>query len=148
MNSPIKPINVLLVEDNAGDARLIKEALLENKLSITIDRVTDGIEALEYLRNEGQYKSVKQPELILLDLNMPRMDGRELLEIIKKDKKLKMIPVVILTTSSAEEDILRSYELHANAYVTKPVDLDQFIKIVHELEAFWFTIVRLPLQET
>lgn len=139
----VSPVKVLLVEDNYGDARLVEEALEENKLRIELNCVVDGVDALEYLRNPANEK----PDLILMDLNMPRMDGRELLEIIKSDEVLKRIPVVVLTTSSAEEDILSSYNLHANAYVTKPLDLDQFIKIVHELESFWFTIVQLPKRD-
>ena len=137
-------IRILLVEDNPGDVRLTKEALKEAKMKNQLAVVDDGVEAMAYLRQEGEYKEVLRPDLILLDLNLPKKDGRQVLQEIKLDPELKRIPVVILTTSQAEEDILRSYDLHANCYVTKPVDLDQFINIVKSINDFWFTIVRLP----
>ena len=139
-----KSIDILLVEDNPGDVRLTREALKEGKVLNTIHVVGDGIEALEFLRHEGKYAKAPHPDIILLDLNLPRMDGREVLAEIKTDPNLRRIPVVILTTSKAEEDILRSYDLHANCYITKPVDLDQFITVVKSVEEFWFTIVKLP----
>ncbi len=139
-----KPVEVLLVEDNPGDVRLTLEAFKENKLYSNMYVVGDGIEALAFLRQEGKYANAPRPGLILLDLNLPKKDGREVLAEIKGDPDLKRIPVVILTTSAAEEDILRTYNLHANCYVTKPVDLDQFIKIVRSIEDFWLTIVNLP----
>lgn len=137
-------IEILLVEDNPGDVRLIKESLLQNKLVINLSVVKDGMEAMAFLRREVPYAEAPYPDLILLDLNMPKKDGREVLAEIKTDEELKRIPVVVLTTSSSDKDILSSYNLHANAYVTKPVDLDQFLLIVHELKEFWFTIVKLP----
>ena len=140
----IKPIEILLVEDSPADVRLTQEALRDGKVLNHMSTVSDGIEALAYLRREGEYHEAARPDLILLDLNMPRMDGREVLERIKQDPDLKRIPVVILTTSQAEEDILKSYNLHANCYISKPVDLDQFIAVVKSIEDFWLTIVRLP----
>ena len=140
----IKAIDILLVEDNPGDVRLTREALKEGKVLNTLQVVGDGIEALEFLRHEGKYAKTPHPDIILLDLNLPRMDGRELLAVIKSDLNLRRIPVVILTTSKAEEDIIKSYDLHANCFITKPVDLDQFIKVVKSVEEFWFTIVKLP----
>ena len=139
-----KPIEILLVEDNPGDADLAKEALDSSKVRNRLFIVDDGVKAMEFLRKEGEYKGVPKPDLILLDLNLPRMDGRQVLAEVKKDKELRMIPIVILTTSSAEEDILRSYNLHANCYITKPIDLNQFMKVVRTIEDFWLTIVRLP----
>jgi chemotaxis family two-component system response regulator Rcp1 len=139
-----KPIDILLVEDNPGDVRLTTEALKEGKVLNKLHIAVDGIEALEFLRHEGKFITAVHPDIILLDLNLPRMDGRELLAIIKNDPKLRRIPVVILTTSKAEEDIIKSYDLHANCYITKPVDLDQFILVVKSVEEFWFTIVKLP----
>lgn len=139
-----KPIEILMAEDNPGDARLAKEALAEGKVMNNLNVVPDGVEALAFLKKEGQYKDKPRPDIILLDLNMPRMDGRELLARIKEEPDLKRIPVVILTTSKAEEDILKTYNLHANCYVTKPVDLDQFIAVVKAVENFWFTVVKLP----
>jgi len=139
-----RPIEVLLVEDNPGDVRLTVEAFKENKLYNDLHVVGDGIEALAFLRQEGKYANAPRPSFILLDLNLPKKDGRQVLAEIKEDPDLKRIPVVILTTSAAEEDILRTYDLHANCYVTKPVDLDQFIKIVRSIEDFWLTIVKLP----
>jgi len=139
-----RPIEILLVEDNEGDVRLTKEALKEGKVKNNLQVAYDGVEALEYLKSEGEHQGRVKPDLILLDLNLPRMDGRELLEKIKEDKDLRRIPVVILTTSKAEEDIVRTYDLHANCYITKPVDLEKFIVVVKSIEDFWMTIVRLP----
>ena len=137
-------IDILLVEDNPADVLLTQEALADSKLSLKLATVKDGEEALAYLQRQGEYADAPVPDLILLDLNLPRKDGRELLEDIKRDPALKVIPVVILTTSEAEEDVLRSYELHANCYITKPVRFDQFIKVVGSIQEFWFTIVKLP----
>ena len=137
-------IEILLIEDNAGDARLAKEALCDAKVRNNLTWVADGVEALAFLRREGKFEKAPRPDLILLDLNLPRKDGREVLSEIKGDEKLKRIPVVILTTSQAEEDILRAYHLNANCYISKPVDLDQFIKVVKTIEDFWLTIVKLP----
>jgi len=139
-----KPIEILLVEDNPGDVRLTMELLRESKIRNRVSVVNDGIGAMAYLRKEAEFSGAPRPDLILLDLNMPRKDGREVLAEIKQDPDLKRIPVVVLTTSSAEEDIVRSYNHHANAYITKPVDLDQFAKVVRSIEEFWFTIVKLP----
>ncbi len=137
-------IEILLVEDNPGDVRLTKEALKEGKILNNLNVVTDGVEAVAFLRREGNYTSAPRPELILLDLNLPKKDGREVLAEIKKDPSLKLIPVVILTSSAAEQDIVKSYNLHANCYVTKPVDLDQFIEVVKSIENFWLAVVKLP----
>lgn len=138
------PVEILLVEDSPGDVRLTKEALKEGKVLNNLHVVGDGVEALAFLRKEGSYKNAVRPDLILLDLNLPKKDGREVLEEIKSDPVLKRIPVVILTTSNAEKDILKSYELHANCYVTKPVDFEQFITVVKSVEDFWLTVVKLP----
>jgi CheY-like chemotaxis protein len=140
----IKAIKILLVEDNPGDARLTMEALKEGKFNNTLIHVRDGVEALDYLRREGAFKGAVRPDLILLDLNMPRKDGRETLAEIKADPDLRRIPVVILTTSKAEEDIFRSYDLHANCFITKPVKLAQFFDVVKNVEDFWMSIVKLP----
>ena len=137
-------IRILLVEDNPADAELATEALAESKLINELDHVEDGVEAMKYLRGEGAYAGRALPDLVLLDLNLPRMDGREVLAAIKSDEELRRIPVVILTTSESEEDILRSYDLHANCYITKPIDLNQFVRVVRAVEDFWITIVRLP----
>jgi len=137
-------IEILLVEDNPGDVRLTVEALRDAKILNNLNVVTDGAEALAFLRREGKYADVRRPELILLDLNLPKKDGREVLAEIKGSENLKAIPVVILTSSSAEQDIVKSYSLHANCYITKPVDLDQFIKVVKSIENFWLTVVKLP----
>ena len=139
-----RPIEILLVEDNPGDVRLTVEGLKESKVRNNLHVARDGVEAMEFLHREGQHSSAVRPDLILLDLNLPRMDGREVLLEIKSDPKLKTIPVVVLTTSRAEHDVLRSYELQANCYITKPVDLEQFITVVKSIEDFWFTIVTLP----
>jgi CheY-like chemotaxis protein len=136
--------DVLLVEDNPADARLTIEALSEGRVLNHLHHVTDGVEALQFLRREPPWTEAPTPDVILLDLNMPRKDGREVLSELKADPALRLIPVVVLTTSEAESDILRSYELHANCYVTKPVDLDKFIEIVRTIEAFWLAIVKLP----
>ena len=140
-------IQVLLVEDNPGDVRLTKEALKEGKLLNQLTVVGDGVEALSFLRKEGKYADALQPELILLDLNLPKKDGREVLAEIKADPNLRRIPVVVLTTSSAEEDILKIYDLHANCYITKPVDLEQFMGVVKSIEDFWVSVVKLPSHE-
>ena len=142
-----KPIEILLVEDNPGDVRLTKEALREAKLSTRMHVAYDGVDALAFLRREGVYAEMPRPDLILLDLNLPKKGGREVLAEIKADEHLRRIPVVILTTSQAEQDIIETYNLHANAYVNKPVDLDQFAKVVKSIEDFWFEIVRLPFGE-
>jgi chemotaxis family two-component system response regulator Rcp1 len=135
---------ILLVEDNPGDVRLTMEALKEGKILNEVSVVSDGVEALAFLHREGGYAGAARPDLILLDLNLPKKDGREVLEEIKGDDDLKKIPVVVLTTSAAERDILKAYNLHANCYIAKPVDLDQFIRVVQSIEDFWLTIVRLP----
>ena len=140
----IQPIEILLVEDNPADVRLTTEALKEEKIYNNLHVVTDGVEAMAFLRREGKYAKAVRPDLILLDLNLPKKDGREVLEEIKSDDDLKTIPVVVLTVSQAEEDILKSYNLHANCYITKPVDLDQFIKVIRSVQEFWLTIVKLP----
>ena len=139
-----KVVQILLVEDNQGDIRLTIEALEEGKLRINLSIVEDGVKALEFLRNEGLYENAPRPDLILLDLNLPRKDGREVLSEIKSDPSFKLIPVVVLTTSDAEIDILKSYGLGANCYITKPVDINHFIEVVKQIEEFWLTIVKLP----
>ena len=138
------PIEILLVEDNPGDERLTREALREGKVYHKLHWAKDGVEAMEFLQQKGKYKDSPRPDIILLDLNLPKKDGREVLQDIKNDEKLKRIPVVILTTSKAEEDVLKSYNLHANCYVTKPVDLEQFIVVVKSIDMFWLTVVTLP----
>jgi chemotaxis family two-component system response regulator Rcp1 len=143
MNSRV--IEILLVEDNPGDARLTLEAFKEGKVLNNIRVMADGVEALAYLRREGpDYANAVQPDLILLDLNLPRKDGREVLAEIKADARLKKIPVVVLTTSADEEDVARAYGSHANCYITKPVDLDRFLSIVHSIDSFWLSLVKLP----
>ena len=137
-------IEILLVEDNPGDVRLTRQAVKDGKIRNRLHVAGDGVEALAYLRREGAYADAPRPDLILLDLNLPKKDGREVLAEIKADEQLKQIPVVVLTTSSSEQDILKTYGLHANCYVTKPVDLEQFIEVVQAIESFWFTIVKLP----
>ena len=139
-----RPIEILLVEDNPGDADLAREALENGKLANNLHVLDDGEKAMAFLRREGAYGAAPRPDLVLLDLNLPKKDGREVLAEIKADPNLKRIPVVILTTSKAEEDVLRSYNLHANCYVTKPIDLGQFLKVVKSIEDFWLTIVALP----
>ena len=140
-------VDILLVEDNPGDVRLTKEALKDAKVLNEIYVARDGVEAMEFLNKQGSFAEAPTPDLILLDLNLPRKDGREVLAEIKEDPMLKRIPVVILTTSKAEEDIIKTYNLHANAYITKPVDINRFVEIMHALEEFWFTIVKLPPKE-
>ena len=140
----VPPLEILLIEDNPGDVRLTSIALKRSKMLLNLNIVEDGNKALAYLRNEGEYSDAIRPDLIFLDLNLPGMDGRDVLAEIKTDPGLSSIPVVVLTCSSAEEDVLRSYALHANCFITKPVDLNQFIKIVSTIEDFWFTVVRLP----
>ena len=138
------PIEILLIEDNPGDVRLTQEALREGKVINNLAVVSDGVEALAYLRQKGRYAGATRPDVILLDLNLPRKDGREVLQEIKEDPNLKRIPVVVITSSSAEEDVLRSYNLHANCYISKPVDLEQFVTVVKSIEDFWMGIVKLP----
>jgi chemotaxis family two-component system response regulator Rcp1 len=140
----ITPIEILLVEDNPGDVRLTQEALKESKMHNILNVVNDGVEAMEFLRRQGKFTNVNRPDLILLDLNLPRKDGREVLDEIKSDNDLKRIPVVVLTTSKAEEDIIRMYTRQANCYITKPIDFDQFILVIKAVEEFWLTIVKLP----
>jgi CheY-like chemotaxis protein len=141
-----RAIEILLVEDNLGDARLTQEALREARVSNRMSHVRDGVEAMAFLRREGAFIRAPRPDLILLDLNLPRKDGREVLAEIKGDDRLRRIPVVVLTVSQADEDILRAYNLNANCYIAKPVDLDQFIKVVRSIEDFWLTIVKLPAE--
>lgn len=139
-----RPVQMLLVEDNPGDVRLTKETLKDAKMLVNLDVVGDGMEAMAFLRREGKHANAPRPDLILLDLNLPKKDGREVLAEIKQDPNLRRIPVVVLTISSAEEDILKSYNLYANAYVNKPLNLEQFAKITKAIEDFWFTVVKLP----
>ena len=139
-----KIIEILLVEDNPGDVRLTQEALRGAKVKVILSVVNDGVEAMAYLRQEGKYKDVSRPDLILLDLNMPRKNGHEVLSEMKADDALKQIPVVVLTVSKSDEDIIKSYNLHANCFITKPVDLIQFLNVVRSIEDFWLTIVKLP----
>lgn len=137
-------IKILLVEDNPGDVRLTREALKDSKLHNSLSVVEDGVEAMAFLKRESPYEDAPRPDIILLDLNLPRKDGREVLEEIKNDDDLRRIPVVVLTTSEDDNDILATYNLHANCYITKPVDLNRFIAIVKNIENFWFSIVKLP----
>jgi two-component system, chemotaxis family, response regulator Rcp1 len=139
-----QPLEVLLVEDSTGDVRLTREALKDAKVHINLRVVRDGIDAMAFLMREGEYVTAPRPDLILLDLNLPRKDGREVLKEIKENPELKSIPVVILTTSASEADILRSYMLHANCYITKPVNLDGFLTVVKSIDSFWLSIVKLP----
>lgn len=141
-----RPVEILLVEDNPGDVRLTREALREGKVRNNLSVAQDGVEALAFLRREGAYAEAPRPDLILLDLNLPKKDGREVLQEIKTDAGLRYIPVVVLTSSQAEKDILRAYDLHANCYVTKPVDFEQFSQVVQTIENFWFTVVKLPAE--
>jgi CheY-like chemotaxis protein len=140
----VRPVEILLVEDSQGDVELTREALHDAKVRNRLWVVGDGVEAIAFLRREGKHADAARPDLILLDLNLPRKDGRQVLAEIKADDNLKTIPVVILTTSKADEDILRSYDLHANCYVTKPVDLEKFIVVVRSIDVFWLTVVTLP----
>ena len=140
----VRVINVLLVEDDPGDVLMTQEAFEHHKLRNQLHVVPDGVEALAFLRREGKHEGAPRPGLILLDLNLPRKDGREVLEEIKSDETLRSIPVVVLTTSQAEEDILRSYNLHANAYVAKPVDFERFIDVIRQIDDFFVTVVKLP----
>jgi CheY-like chemotaxis protein len=139
-----KPIDILLVEDSKGDIGLIEEVFEEAKIKNNLHIAEDGEEAILFLNNQGPFSDAPRPDIILLDLNLPKKDGREVLQEVKEDDNLKNIPIVVLTTSKAEEDILRSYNLHANAYVTKPVDFNQFIKVIKTIEDFWLQIVKLP----
>ncbi|MBS1868418.1 MAG: response regulator [Actinobacteria bacterium] len=142
----LNAIDVLLVDDDPGDTLMIREAFEHNKVNNALECVADGVQAMQYLRREGEYANAPRPDLILLDLNLPRKDGREVLAEIKSDPQLATIPVVVLTTSHAEEDVLRSYQLHANAYVTKPVDFERFIEVVRQIDEFFVTVVKLPGQ--
>ncbi len=144
MNKNSKCIQILMVEDNSDDVDLTREALKDAKVHNELFVVKDGVEAMAFLRQEGEYRDMPRPDIILLDLNLPRKDGREVLAEIKKNGSLKRIPVVVLTTSQAEEDILKAYDQYVNCYITKPVDFDQFIKVVKSIDDFWFTIVKLP----
>ncbi len=144
MDSPRRTVEILLVEDNPGEVRLTIEALRDAKIRNNLHVAQDGDEALAFLRRQGPYAHAVRPDLIILDLNLPKKDGREVLAEVKEDPSLRRIPVVVVTTSSLEADIMRSYDLHANCYITKPVDLDQFIQVVRSIEAFWFEIVMLP----
>ena len=139
-----RPIEILLVDDDAGDRLITTEALQHSKVTNNLHTVVNGEEALAFLRREGGYADAVRPDLVLLDLNLPRRDGREVLQEVKGDPDLQHIPVIVLTTSQAEEDVLRSYQLHANAYVTKPVDFDRFVEVVRQIDEFFFTVVRLP----
>lgn len=143
-----RPVEFLLAEDNPGDVRLTKEALRESKISNNLNVVPDGVEAMAFLRREEKYADAPRPDVILLDLNLPKKDGREVLAEVKADPSLRLIPVVIITSSEAEQDVLKTYELYANCYVTKPVDLEQFIKVIQSIETFWLTIVTLPSSVT
>lgn len=142
--APGAPVEILLVEDNPGDVRLTVEALREGRVVSNLNVAHDGVEALAYLRREGKYGGAARPDLILLDLNLPRRDGREVLAEVKEDPDLRRIPVVVLTTSRAEEDIARSYDLHANCYITKPVELEEFFHVIRRIDDFWLSVVKLP----
>ena len=144
---PQRPIEILMVEDSPSDAQLTVEALHAAKIANRLSHVEDGVEALRFLRREGPYADAPRPDLILLDLNLPRKDGREVLDELKQDSDLKVIPVVVLTTSRSEHDVLRSYQLHANCYITKPVDFTQFMEVVKAIEHFWLTVVTLPKEK-
>lgn len=140
----VRPVDILLVEDNPGDVRLTQEILKEAKILNNLDIVTDGEAALAFLKNQGEYAAKPRPDLVLLDLNLPKIDGREVLAEIKQDMELKRIPVVILTVSQAEQDVIKTYDLHANCYIIKPINLDQFVEVVRAIEDFWLSIVKLP----
>jgi CheY-like chemotaxis protein len=144
MRNGEQPVEILLVEDNPGDARLAVEVLKDARVRNNMSTVTDGVAALAFLRHEGDYANVPRPDLILLDLNLPKKNGLEVLAEIKADRNLRLIPVVILTVSGDEEDFLKSYDLHANCCIKKPIDLEQFIKVIRSIEDFWLTIVKLP----
>ena len=139
-----RPINILLIEDNPGDVRLTQEAFKEGRMDIDLSVCMDGVEAVKFLKKQEKYGDAVTPDLILLDLNLPKMDGREVLEVVKSDPALKRIPVVVLTTSNAEQDILKSYNLHVNCYINKPVDFDKFFDIIQKIEDFWLSIAVLP----
>jgi CheY-like chemotaxis protein len=143
----IKPINVLIVEDNRADIRLIEEIFKKGKLYLNLQSVENGQEAMFFLKKEGKYKDVESPDLILLDLNMPIMNGHEFLDIVKQDESFKRIPIIVMTISKSDEDVLKSYNLHANAYIIKPVELNQFISTVQSIENFWLTIAKLPSEQ-
>jgi two-component system, chemotaxis family, response regulator Rcp1 len=143
-STPSEPVRILLVEDSPGDIRLTREVLRDAKIANELHIVGDGERAMAFLRREGDYAGVQRPDLILLDLNLPRKDGREVLAELNEDPELHLIPVIVLTTSAAEQDVLRSYDLKAACYITKPIDLDEFISVVRSIEAFWLSIVRLP----
>jgi CheY-like chemotaxis protein len=147
MGKDAKTIEVLLVEDSPGDVRLTREAFKDAKVLINLNVASDGVEAMAFLKREGEHARAPRPDLILLDLNLPKKDGREVLEEIKQSPELMSIPVVVLTTSGSEEDVLRSYRLHANCYITKPVGLEGFLKVVNSIDNFWLSIVKLPKQE-
>ena len=147
INTLKKPIDILLVDDSASDAELTEEALSNSKVVNALHWVEDGLEALDFLRQKGKYTNAPRPDLILLDLNLPKKDGREVLAQIKADPSLRLIPVVVFTTSAAEGDILNTYELNANCYVSKPIDLDQFISVIKLIEAFWLAVVKLPSEQ-
>lgn len=139
-----RPVNILLIEDNPGDVRLTQEAFKEGNMDVNLELVMDGVETIKYLRKESPYENTVIPDLILLDLNLPKKDGREVLEYIKSDPNLKRIPVVVLTTSNAEQDIIKSYNLHVNCYINKPVDFDKFFDIIQRIEEFWLRTAILP----
>ena len=144
----LEEVHVLLVEDNPGDVRLTQEALKDSRIHVRLSVVKDGVEAIEFLRRQGRYATATRPDLVLLDLNLPRKNGGEVLQEIKADDALRMIPIVVLTTSKAEQDVLKMYSLHANCYIVKPVDFHQFTTVVRSIEAFWFAIVKLPREES
>jgi len=143
-SAPVRPVNILLVEDSPGDVRLTKEILADTRMANEIHVVNDGEAAMAFLRRRGVHTDAPRPDLVLLDLNLPRKDGREVLQEMKNDETLRRIPVIVLTTSAAERDVLRSYDLHVNCYITKPIDLDEFITVVRAIEGFWLSVVRLP----
>ncbi len=143
-----KPYKILLIEDNPGDVRLTKEAFNEGNLTVELSVVMDGVEAIQYLRKQSPFENAKTPDIILLDLNLPKKDGREVLQDIKSDPELRRIPVIVLTTSNADTDIIKSYNLHANCYINKPVDYDSFFKVIRNIEEFWLSTVMLPSNTT